>query len=212
MRVTLLPPASRTPACPGFGVFGDRKKSCFDRTWPEWGISGEVGVRGFSDGCGRVVAEGGGHRGWMMGWGFERVQMEWQTLPLGDRVGGCLLGLRSFGLGWMSADAASFERVQMGLAGGRICARTGCRAGGGLSADLRVERVQMGCGPGVRGLWKPGLLMSSFERVQMAAAPALEGGRLRHFVLGGGPVVSVGSQPCFQSNNTPEESAMPSLK
>src|SRR5580692_4464467 len=59
MRITLLCTESlRTPACPGFGVSGDRKISCFDRFGRQRQVERELRLWG-------DVREG-----------FERVQME----------------------------------------------------------------------------------------------------------------------------------------
>ena len=59
MRITLLCTESlRTPACPGFGVSGDRKISCFDRFGRQRQVERELRLPG-------DVWEG-----------FERVQME----------------------------------------------------------------------------------------------------------------------------------------
>ena len=67
MRVALLCTESlRTPACPGFGVSGDRKISCFDRFGRQRGIGRELGLWGERRGA------------------FERVQMRGVT---GDRGG-----------------------------------------------------------------------------------------------------------------------------
>jgi hypothetical protein len=134
MRVTLLPRASRTPACPGFCVFGDRKRSCFDRYCPYGEVSAEVGSLAPCGGCGRSVAEGRTHRGRMAGRGFERVQMGLR----GDRICGKTRRVMS---AWVP-----FERVQMDCGPGLEESRDKAPEMQGsyeLCLLISFERVQM---------------------------------------------------------------------
>jgi hypothetical protein len=101
MRATLpLRPVPRTPACPGFGVSGYRKRACFDRSCRGGAVSSERRLLGFPRGWGPAGADGGTHRGRTLRRGFERVQM---SLP-GRQVLAGLIG---------AGGLLSFERVQM---------------------------------------------------------------------------------------------------
>ena len=88
-------------------------------------------------------------------------------------------GLPDLSQGWdlVGVDGAThrermpgrgFERVQMGVAAGRIWAE----ALTGTGSPLSIERVQMDWGSGVSGSREP-CPLGSFERVQMAPAVAL---------------------------------------
>jgi hypothetical protein len=61
-----------------------------------------------------------------------------------------------------------FERVQMSVSGGPICAE----ALTGMGWPLSIERVQMDWGSRVPGSWEP-CPLGSFERVQMTPSFAL---------------------------------------
>jgi hypothetical protein len=82
MRIALLCTESlRTPACPGFGVSGDRKISCFDRFGRQRQVARELRLWGdVREGFERVqMRRGLGSRGGHVpcsGGLFERVQME----------------------------------------------------------------------------------------------------------------------------------------
>ena len=118
MRVPPYPlPVPRTPACPGFGVFGDRKSSCFDRSGSLRRVGGEWGVMGRSgDGALKWLCAADRDAGATSG-SFERVQMgglkvsETRTSGGRPEEGSCPNGAgRANGLGL-------FERVQMSLPG-----------------------------------------------------------------------------------------------
>jgi hypothetical protein len=205
MRIALLCTESqRTPACPGFGVSGDRKISCFDRFGPQREVGRELGLRGE-----RLAA-------------FERVQM---PAVAGDRVGrgpyfGGLIGRVQMGLGGanpggIARAGGSFERVQMGcesvlrltyaaeVGGGfervqmpwglgrptdrryswgdeRVQTRLGSavwRVGGRTAGPF--ERVQIGDGLGMRGA-ETHASAALFERVQIRVRFAMRRGAMPH--------------------------------
>ena len=149
MRVTLLCTESlRTPACPGFGVSGDRKISCFDRFGRQREVGRELGLLGERVGP------------------FERVQMRGAAGDRGGRgarFGGLVervqMGMGGAGLGGMARVDGSFERVQM-----RIC---GASPGGMTGAAGAFERVRMG-GESVLRLAGAGEMASAVKRAQMA--------------------------------------------
>ena len=115
MRITLLCTESlRTPACPGFGVSGDRKISCFDRFGRQREVGRELGLWGE-----RVGA-------------FERVQMRGVAGDRGGReayFGGLIervqMGMGGAGLGGIARVGGSFERVQMRIGGASPGGMTG---------------------------------------------------------------------------------------
>lgn len=154
MRATLpLRPVPRTPACPGFGVSGDRKRACFDRSCRGGAVSSERRLLGFPRRWGPTGVDGGTHRGQTLRRGFERVQMS---------VGGGRIGLDALTVrGW----APSIERVQLSLPGRQVLERL--IGAGGL---LPFERVQMDCGSGAPGPSEPDPPLGSFERVRTTPA------------------------------------------
>jgi hypothetical protein len=184
MRITLLCTESlRTPACPGFGVSGDRKISCFDRFGRQREVGRELGLWGERLGAfERVqmppVAGDRGGRGAYFGGVIERVQMGMgHAGPRGGaRVGGSfesaqvrIGGANSGGSAWA---AGSFERVQMGSES-LLRPTYATEVGGGsvlrLSYAAEVggafKRAQMAWGLG-RPTARRYSSGSSFERVQ----------------------------------------------
>jgi hypothetical protein len=133
MRATLpLRSAPRTPACPGFGVSGDRKRACFDRSSCWGAVSAERGVRDLSREWGPVGVDDVRHREPTRGRGFERVQMRVGGVPLWAEAPGGMgrpLSIERVQMGWGSGatgswercPVSSFERVQMTSAFG-LCA------------------------------------------------------------------------------------------
>jgi len=130
----------RTPACPGFGVFGDRKSSCFDRSGWLGSVRGESGLMGRSGDavlkrlC-PVDRDAGGGSG-----SFERVQIGGMRaseirMP-GDRPEN---DSGSGDEGWLSG-LGLFERVQMKRMPGGSPAHGGSF---GAAAAAPFERVQM---------------------------------------------------------------------
>jgi hypothetical protein len=125
MRVTLpLRLALRTPACPGFGVSGDRKRACFDRYCGLGVVSAERCLPDLSRGWDLVGVDGATHREGMAGRGFERVQMSGAGGPVcAEAVAGMggPLSIERVQMGWGSGvrgpwepcPLGSFERVQM---------------------------------------------------------------------------------------------------
>ena len=125
MRVTLpLRIAPRTPACPGFCVFGDRKSACFDRSCWWRAVSAEPRLPALPRGSDPVGVDGATHRGRTPGRGFERVQMD---VP-GRQISRDALT----GMGW----ALPIERVQMDCGSGVPGPWEPCPLGS-------FERVQM---------------------------------------------------------------------
>ena len=124
MRVTLpLRLVPRTPACPGFCIFGHRKSACFDRSCCWGGISPEWRLPVLPDGWGPADRDGATRRERAAERGFERVQMS----MAGERVSetpnrsgggppiervqmGCAAGSLDT---WEPYQLGSFERVQM---------------------------------------------------------------------------------------------------
>jgi hypothetical protein len=124
VRVTLpLRRTPRTPACPGFGVSGDRKRACFDGSGCSRGVSPLRGLTGLPGRWGPRDADDAGHRDRTQMHGFERVQM---------RVAGGKVLEALTGTGW----PLPIERVQMGCAGGTFGCWEPCPLGS-------FERVQM---------------------------------------------------------------------
>ena len=131
----------RTPACPGFGVFGDRKSSCFDRSGGLWSVKGESGLMGRSgDAASKRPYPVDRDPGAGIG-SFERVQIgglkvgEMRTSGGRPEDGSCPNGAGpANGLGL-------FERVQMRMAAGEIPAAPGGSFGAAAAAPF--ERVQM---------------------------------------------------------------------
>ncbi len=125
MRVTLpLCPVLRTPACPGFGVSGDRKRACFDGSCCWGAVSPEWWLAKLPRGWDWAGVDGATRRERQRGRGFERVQMgvaggqilegvtgrRWSALPI-ERV---QMDCGSGALGsWGPGPLGSFERVQM---------------------------------------------------------------------------------------------------
>ena len=202
MRIALLCTESlRTPACPGFGVSGDRKISCFDRFGRQRQVARELGL-------------GGDARE-----GFERVQMHWGAGSLGGHVscsGGLfervqmelVFGARGFAArvtGWFvrgqssrrsalgaTRTAASIECVRMSRESHSPVGR-GCPSAeafeaareSGVRDPVRAplvgpfERVQMGDerrSPGV----ETAPSAAQFERVQMTGALVNGRGAMPH--------------------------------
>ena len=131
----------RTPACPGFGVFGDRKSSCFDRSgWlgrvaGKWGVIGRSGDAGLERlySANRDAGAGSGS--------FERVQMGALGRVREIRLSDGLLGDGSYRSDKGSLSGlGSFERVQIGTAAGENPALGGSF---GAAAAAPFERVQM---------------------------------------------------------------------
>ena len=171
MRITLLATELlRTPACPGFGVSGDHKMSCFDRFARRHQVGRESGFWGDR------------------GEEFERVQIGAVLVGLGAHQ---RHGVRSFervqkrdgSARWrrdIPARTSLFERVQIGT----VCRmpravalgtesllrdRADGRTGGKITdpaAGSSFERVQIDLqsGPAIAG---PTRAAGSFERVQM---------------------------------------------
>jgi len=195
MRVTLLCTESlRTPACPGFGVSGDRKISCFDRFGRQREVGRELGLWGERLGAFErvqmrgVAGDRGGREG-CFGGVIERVQMGMGGVHVRDsawvgsatpggivRVGGSFERVQMSIGGANSGDstwaAGSFERVQMG--GESLLRPTyAAEVGGGsvlrLSYEAEVggafKRAQMAWGLG-RPTARRYSSGSSFERVQ----------------------------------------------
>jgi hypothetical protein len=124
MRVTLpLRRTPRTPACPGFGVSGDRKRACFDRSCCWGGVSAEWRLLAVSLGWDPEGVDRGTHRRQMRARGFERVQMS----VGGGRILEPLTG---------SGRPLSIERVQMACGSGAVGRREPCPFGS-------FERVQL---------------------------------------------------------------------
>lgn len=125
MRVTLpLRLAPRTPACPGFCVFGHRKSACFDRSCCGGAISPEPCLPGLPHGWDREDTDGATHREPAPGRGFERVQMSVPGRQISEAFNGRRRGSLSFervqmdresgALGpWEPCSLGSFERVQI---------------------------------------------------------------------------------------------------
>jgi hypothetical protein len=113
----------RTPACPGFGVSGDRKRACFDRSCCQGAISAKRRLLGLPWGWDLADADGATHRERTPGWSFERVQMT----VAGGRILEALAARRrqlpiervQMGCGsealrpWEPCPLGSFERVQI---------------------------------------------------------------------------------------------------
>jgi hypothetical protein len=150
MRITLLCTESlRTPACPGFGVSGDRKLSSFDRFGRQREVGRELGLWGERAGA------------------FERVQMRAVTGDRGGRgafFGGLIervqMGIRGASSRGTARVGGSFERVQMGRESGLRLRLAG--AAGAVGALKRAE-VAWGLGRPTARRDSSG---SSFERVQ----------------------------------------------
>ena len=121
----LRPALLRTPACPGFGVSGDRKRACFDRSCCWGAISPQRGLLALSCGWGFVDMDGAAHREPALGRLFERVQMgvagvvqilealaavRRRPLPIERVQMDC--GLEE-ARPWQPYPLGSFERVQM---------------------------------------------------------------------------------------------------
>jgi len=123
MRVTLpLRLVPRTPACPGFCIFGHRKSACFDRSCCWGAISPERRLPVLPGGWDLVDTDGASRRERAAECGFERVQM---SVP-GEQVSEALSGSGrlpiervQMGCGpgspdtWEPYPLGSFERVQM---------------------------------------------------------------------------------------------------
>jgi hypothetical protein len=144
MRITLLCTESlRTPACPGFGVSGDRKISCFDRFGRQRQVARELRLWGdVREGFERVqMAMDFGVQGFAarMADGFVRVQLSRRS------------ALR------VTRAAASIERV-------RVSEESRGPVGGGCSSAKASEAA------GESGVRDPvrAPLFGSFERVQMS--------------------------------------------
>jgi hypothetical protein len=157
MRVTLLSTELlRTPACPGFGVSGDRKMSCFDRFGRQREVGRELWLWGYRRGVFERVQMGArledrGSCGCLLAGSFERVQT-----VMGRAIPGAA-GAAGLKAGW-------FERVQMG-------AQLSERTTDSTATEGPFERVQLEGEPGRRemgGLPEAGL----FERVQMTGVSA----------------------------------------
>ena len=132
----------RTPACPGFGVFGDRKSSCFDRSGGLGSDKGESGLIGHSgDAASKRLYPVDRNAGAGSG-SFERVQMGRPTVSeiriSGDRPkdGSCP---GDGDAGWPS-EPGLFERVQMRKVTGES-PMLGRSVGAAAAAPF--ERVQM---------------------------------------------------------------------
>jgi hypothetical protein len=179
MRITLLCTETlRTPACPGFGVSGDRKMSCFDRFGRQRGIGRKLG--GWGERLGvfervqmRAVAGDRGGRGACFGGSIERVQM----------------GMGGVGLRGIARAGGAFERVQMRIGGANSGDSAGA-AGSFEQAQASGESVlRLTSAPEMGGgferahmPWEFGRrtarrysLASSFERVQTRAESAVRG-------------------------------------
>jgi hypothetical protein len=124
VRATLpLRPALRTPACPGFGVSGDRKIACFDRSCRRGGISPEWRLPVLPGGWDRTQADDAARRERTLGRGFERVQMGVVGGQILDALHGrgSALPIERVQMDWESMGSGagepcplgSFERVQM---------------------------------------------------------------------------------------------------
>jgi hypothetical protein len=129
----------RTPACPGFGVFGDRKSSCFDRSGSlrrvggEWGVMGRSGDGALKWPC-AVDRDAGAGSG-----SFERVQMGGLKVGEMRTSGGRPEDGSSPNGAWRVNGLELFERVQM-----RMVAGEGPAPGGSFGAAAApFERVQM---------------------------------------------------------------------
>jgi hypothetical protein len=119
----LRPELLRTPACPGFGVSGDRKRACFDRSCCWRAISPKRGLLSLPRGWDLGDVDGATHRERTLRWSFERVQMN----VVGGRILEALAVRRrplpiervQMGCGsealrpWEPYPLGSFERVQM---------------------------------------------------------------------------------------------------
>ena len=158
----------RTPACPGFGVFGDRKSSCFDRSGRLGAVKGESGLMGRSgDAASKrlypVDRDAGAGSG-----SFERVQMGGPKVDhvrmSGGRPEG---GLCPVGAGWLGGLKVGEMRTSGGRPEDGSCPNCVERVNGlGL-----FERVQMrmvaGEGPAPGGSFGAAAA-APFERVQMS--------------------------------------------
>jgi hypothetical protein len=129
----------RTPACPGFRIFGDRKSSCFDRSGGLGWVGGEWGVTGcLRDDALKRLCRGDRDLGDGRG-SFERVQMG------GSQGGEISVAGGRLGSGLCRGDEGrvsgmgSFERVQMKVAGGGPAPSRSF----GAAAAAPFERVQM---------------------------------------------------------------------
>jgi hypothetical protein len=190
MRITLLCTDSlRTPACPGFGVSGDRKISCFDRFGRQRDIGRELGLRGGVAAAFERVQTGAGlgdrgGREAYFGGAIERVQMVGAGARPGSRA-----GVGSASRGGIAPEGDSFERVQIGresvlrLAGAArpVGAFARAQVSWGLgrptarrhSSSPSFERVQTGLGFAV---WRGGgRTAGAFERVQMGDGLGMRG-------------------------------------
>ena len=174
MRITLLCTESlRTPACPGFGVSGDRKISCFDRFGRQRRVERELRLRG-------DVREG-----------FERVQMEprFRIQGFDARVADWFLRAPLSGGSALrvTRPAASIECVRVseeshGPAGRECPLAKAFEAAPAVGDPVRAllvgpfERVQMRDGPEVATAPSA----APFERVQMTGASVNGRGAMPH--------------------------------
>jgi hypothetical protein len=149
MRNTLLTrPALRTPACPGFGISGDRKRECFGRSCVRGAVSSKSGLRALPHRWDPVVVVEA-HRRRTRDRAFERVQMHRANLRIGLKVLGETSAPPLFKRVQMERPPkaresrpsclGSFEHVQMY----RTTLRIGLGVLGGTSAPSLFERVQM---------------------------------------------------------------------
>jgi hypothetical protein len=125
MRATLpLRPALRTPACPGFGVFGDRKRACFDRSCCRRAISPKRRLLALPRGWDLADMDGATHRERALGRSFERVQMDVPGVQILETLAAVRrrpLPIERVQMGcgseaprpWETCPLGSFERVQM---------------------------------------------------------------------------------------------------
>jgi hypothetical protein len=124
MRLTLpLRLVPRTPACPGFCVFGHRKSACFDRSCCRGAISPEPRLPALPHGWDRGDTDGTTHRERAPGRGFERVQMSVPGRQISEAFNG-------------RPGSLSFERVQMDWGSGVLSPWQPCPLGS-------FERVQI---------------------------------------------------------------------
>jgi hypothetical protein len=198
MRIALLCTESlRTPACPGFGVSGDRKISCFDRFGRQRQVARELRLWGdVREGFERVQMRrgAGSHEGHVpcSGGLFERVQMGMgfgiQAFAAGVAgwfLRGQLSRRSALGVTRAAASIESHGPVGRGWPSAKAFERAQAARESGVRDPLRApligpfERVQMG-GEGRRPGVETALSAAPFERVQMTGALVNGRGAMPH--------------------------------